>query len=299
VCSDDEKVCCDDDKVCCVRDQDNTCERRDDTCCRPDCEVTGKNCDVEDCEVATCDDEIESFIHQVLQSQMQYLENMMRERLEHERELLGARANAESRLGRQAVEHAEQIFKLRAEHIAEVHRMKESAWEIERRATAEKHQQAIEHEHERFALMQHITERAQSDRIAVLEGEIRALRHRNSQTETERVAHTPDAEHQSSSNRRTAPVELPLQIQDLNSRVRFAPLPPKPDHVVLYQPRDVVERIEFSTPPISAGQSMWQELECLRHELSRLRVIVEDMLCFAPDFTPAPVPQIPGGECED
>jgi hypothetical protein len=27
-------------------------------------------------------------------------------------------------------------------------------------------------------------------------------------------------------------------------------------------------------------------------------VIVEDLLCFAPDFPPNPVPQLPMGECE-
>jgi hypothetical protein len=295
--SDSVKACQACREACC--DDPNTCDE-DNDCCRRECTPAGNKCQQVSCDddAYCCDREVESFIHQVLQAQMQYLESMMRARLEHERQLLEARAGAESALGKQQVQHAEHVLNLRSEHLAEIYQIKQEFWgSIHEQALRV---QAVEHERELSALRQQHTEQLQSERIASLEAEIRSLRSHRGLFETERVAHSPDAVHQSRSAPRRIPVEMPLQVEDLASgRVRYAPLPPKPDNVVLYQPRDVVERVEFSTPPISTGQTMWNELECLRIEVSRLRVLVEDMLCFTPDFPPAPVPQPPASDCEN
>jgi hypothetical protein len=225
---------------------------------------------------------------------------MMRARLEQERQLLQTKAEAESAIAKQQVSHAEEILRLRSEHIGEIQEMKETIWAVKFEALETQHQQALEHQRDMFALQQRHTEQLQSERVASLQAEIRSLRSRMDGGEAERVAHAPDAVYQSSSGRRPIPVEMPIQVEDLASgRVRYVPVPPKPDNVVLYQPSDVIERIEFSTPPISTSQAtMWQEMECLRREVGRLRAVVEDMLCFAPDFPPNPVPQVPMGDCE-
>jgi hypothetical protein len=295
-----QQLCCDDPEV--------TCQQGIASCCRNGCSLGKADSDEdedddeedEDDDDSCCDREIESFIAQVLQAQMQYLDSMMRARLEHERQMLQAKANAESALAKQQVEHAQEILKIRTEHLAELHEMKEALWTAKYEAMEARYIEALDHQRDLFALKQRTGEELQSERIASLQAEIRALRNHVEPAQSDRVAHTPDGVHQSSSIRRPVPIEMPVQVEDLASgRVRYAPVPPKPENVVLYQPHDAVERIEFSTPPISTGQTMLQELECLRRELGRLRVIVEDMLCFTPDFPPNPVPQVPMGDCDN
>lgn len=273
------------------------------SCCR-----AGLGCAEDDCDDDDDDDDeddpygpgqIESFIHQVLQAQMQYLENMMESRLEYERQLLELKAGTESALARQRLEHGEEVLKLKTEHVQEIQKMKELMWAAECKAMVAQHQATLEHERELFTLRQQHSDELQSQRIALLEAEIRALRGRADASEPERVARTPDHFQQSSAVRPLPHAEVTVHVEDLASgRVRYAPLPPKPD-IVLYQPHDVVERIEFSTPPIAAGQSVWQELECLRNEIRRLRAVVDDMLCTTPDFLPSPVPQIPLSDCDN
>jgi hypothetical protein len=288
-------------QVCCQ--DEPPCETDASECCN-NVRVTCMTCCEDECDEGAggdCDEEIESFITQVLEAQMQYLDGMMRARLEHDRELLQARAEAESRLAKQQVQHAEEIFKLRTQHVLEMQEVKEVYWAAKVKSLESQHRQALEHERDMFAMRQKHAEELQSERIATLRAEVHALRNRVNLSDPERVAQMPDVVIQQSSSGRFLPVEMPIQIEDLASgRVHYAPVPHKPEHVVLNQPRDVVERIEFSTPPISTGQpTMWHDVECLRREVGRLRVLVEDMLCFAPEFPPNPVPQAPMGDCDN
>lgn len=241
-----------------------------------------------------CDDAVESFISQVLQSQMQYLECMMRVRLQHEKDLMEAKGAAESAHAKQRAEHAEELMKLRLDHMAEILTMQEAVWETERKAMADRHRDALEHERELAELRTKHIEQLQSHRIAALESEVKLLRGQAGSSEPERVAHTPDdVGRQSSATRRPVLVELPIQVENLTSgRVRYSPVPPKPtDQVAATNPHSGLERVELTTPPISTSRPTPTEIERLRREVARLHALIEDLVCIAPEAPPSPKPQ--------
>ena len=237
-------------------------------------------------------DEVECFVEQVLHAQAQYLETIMRAQLDHERVLLQVKAEAESALAKQKLAHAQETMRLNAEHREELHAMREAMWTAECKRLEARHEQALEHEREWAAMRHKKSCELHSQQISALEAEVRWLRGRIGSDEPERVAQSKDGNRQSNLKRRPAPLEVPIQVEQLASgRVRYSPAPPSSSEViVLSKPTETVEHIEYSMPPLSTSQRDSQEMERLRREVARLRLLVEDMLCTTPDMTPMPVP---------
>ena len=289
------EICCDD-----PEDAEKTCPG-----CgkRPVRILAAKSdeCDDDD-EDDDADDALESFVEQVLQAQMQYLETMMRERLQHEHELMEARVAAESALAKQRVEHAEEIMKLRTAHLGEIHKIKETMWESERVAMEARHRQAIEHEHKLAELQRKHDQEMQSHRMTALENELRNLRSQLGSAPQDSIAQTSAASpRQIPAVKVPSPIELPIHVEDLTSgRVRYSPTASgQADVIIQLKPHDGVERLEFSTPPISTGSSLHDEVERLRRDVGRLRALVEDLLCVTPESLPSPMPHTSADEIED
>lgn len=277
---------------CCVKS--DRCQPGDAGCCRQTVHV--QKLDDDECDDEEADECVESFISQVLQSQMQYLEGMMRARLHHEKELMEAKVAAESALAKQKAEHVGELMKLRVEHMAEILAVQESIWDSERKALSDRHRDAIDYERELAELRAKHVEELQTQRIAALESEVERLRGQADSGEPERVAHSSDDPgRQSRTTRRPVLVELPIHVEELASgRVRYSPIPPKPtDPATNTEPRDVLERVELTTPPIATTRPTPTEIERLRHEVARLHALIEDLICVAPEAPPSPQPQSP------
>jgi hypothetical protein len=283
---------------CCVKS--DRCQSNDPRCCVQT--VQAERLDADECDDEQAGECVESFITQVLQSQMQYLEGMMRARLHHAQELMEARATAESSHAKQKAEHLAEITKVRVEHMAEIVALQESIWDSERKAMADRHRDALDHEREVAELRtKHVTE-LQSLRIAALESEVKSLRSQIGSNPTDRVAQTPeDLNRQSGTTRRPVLVELPIHVEELTSgRVRYSPVPPKPTELDRSpQPHDSVDRVELITPPITATRPTASEIELLRHEVARLHALIEDLICLAPEAPPSPKPQSSSGEDDE
>jgi hypothetical protein len=280
---------------CCVKS--DRCQPGDAACCKQSVHV--QQFDVDECGDEDTGECVESFIAQVLDSQMQYLEGMMRARLHHANELMEAKAAAESAFAKQKAEHFAEIMKLRVEHMGEIIALQETIWDSERRALSDRHRDAIDHERELAELRAKHVEELQSQRIAALESEVKSLRSQVGSNAAERVVQSPDdLNRQSSAARRSAFVELPIQVEELTSgRVRYSPVPPKPsDQAATTEPDDVVERVELMTPPIAATRPTATEIERLRVEVARLQALIEDLICLAPEALPSPKPQSPDNE---
>ncbi len=280
-------------------EQKSHCQNCHGKCC--DQVVELQRIDSDDCDEEE-DDDVESFIEQVLHAQMQHLESMMRARLAHERELLEAKAAADSALAKLKAEHADEILRLRLDHVAEMQNLKETVWGMERRSLELQHQQALAHERHIAELRVQHADEFQAQRIVALRSEIRQLQEKNDANCPECKPVTDLASTREHAPRHVAdPEELPVLVEDLASgRVRYSPVPPKPTVHVGAQPvHDSVERVEFSTPPLMTSHSSRAEMERLRREVARLRSLVEDVLCIAPDSPPAPKPHVPDDEDED
>jgi hypothetical protein len=173
------------------------------------------------------------------------------------------RASLATELAEQEAEHAVQLLDERTQHFAELQRVTESAWHAERNAIEAQHRQAVEHEQELAALrVKHLRETYES-RESAMASEIRSLRDRLHSGEADRAQH---------------------------ARVH-------PSVSVVLD--DKLEQVEYNMPASVKSRSQQNEIERLRREVTRLRALVEDLLCIAPESPPAPVPAKPYEEASE
>jgi hypothetical protein len=239
-----------------------------------------------------CDEDAAVFIEDVLRAQAQYLEEMMEARINHEREKLEIKSAAESALSKLTARHAEELARVRTEQAAELVRAKEEAWDFERKLLEAHHRQAIEHERELALLRREHMQELHAMRLASLESEIAMLR---GATPTKSAAAGTATTEPSSQTSVRIGAGGERSIADASGSVQ-----PVAPHVALSIGRvrsmpdrelDELQQTDFNagTPPVPRPAA--DEIEQLRHEVARLRSLVDDLLCIGPGHPPTPVPQ--------
>ncbi len=231
------------------------------------------------------------FMENVLHAQAQYLEEMMDARLNHEREKLEIKWAAESAVAKLTARHTEELARVRAEHAAELVRAKEESWEFERRLLEAHHRQAIDHERELAELRREHMQELHAMRLAALQSEMAMLRGDAATKPAATSAATGSDPH--ASVRSGAPWQRPV-AGARGATATIAPhvarpigrVQPTPDREL-----DELQQTDFTAGVPPAPRPVADEIEQLRHEVARLRSLVEDLLCVGPGHPPAPVPQ--------
>jgi hypothetical protein len=236
------------------------------------------------------DDDSDCSLEQFVQMQLEYLKQSFMARLEYEREIMQAQASGEIALARQQAEFARELADVRLAHRAELEKAHRAAWGAERAAVETEHARTIKHEHEIAGLRDQYAKEMYAQRLAAMEQELESLRQRAAaklaRTGSPSAAAASDDANatQATTAREPAPRPAETTPGGMTSRT-WGPRRSEP------QATDNVETVQFTLQSPEPHNALESDVDKLRRDVARLRSLVEDLLCSAPDAPPTPVPQ--------
>ena len=245
-------------------------------CCRKNAQDDSEDGDDDE----SSGDDSDDLVEQMFQMQLDYVKQSFLARLEYEREIL--KSHADVAIARQEIEHVHELMDLRLAHQTDLERAHRATWESQR--------QALEAQHERdlAGLREEHVKEMYEVRVAAMEKEIQSLHDQTARNEVAKTdSHPTSIDSQSQDDTDVLWVREPLRVEDLTSgRVRY----PEPAGEGATADEEV-EPVQFTVRAHERQGPMEGEVERLRRDLARLRALVEDLLCTAPDSPPTPVPQ--------